>query len=158
MHARSDAWRCCDGKGRGTRVQCELFLAATLFSVELWISIDTYCSGKQQKFTSRDHCFVANQRVLFFAMRFLPYKGFALTGHLKTAKCEWLWAASIAMCYCLRSSAENTAEAVTCQGKIYLSQSKNRQFSTALCSKSVKTFSEYAFMHTAVAPVEWRPE
>ena len=25
---------------------------------------------------------------IFFAMPFLPYKGFALTGHLKTAKCE----------------------------------------------------------------------
>ena len=29
MHARSGAWRCCDGKGRGARVQCELLLAAT---------------------------------------------------------------------------------------------------------------------------------
>ena len=35
MHARSSAWSCCDGKERGTSVQCELFLAATLFSVEL---------------------------------------------------------------------------------------------------------------------------
>jgi len=29
MHARSGAWRCCDGKGRWARVQCELLLAAT---------------------------------------------------------------------------------------------------------------------------------
>ena len=50
-------------------------------------------------------------------------------GHLKTAKCECLW-----------SSAEHTAEAVTSQGKIYLSHSKNRQIFTSLCSKSVKTF------------------
>jgi len=33
-----------------------------------------------------------------------------LTGHLKSDKCEYLL-----------SSAEHTAEAVTCQGKIYLS-------------------------------------
>ena len=50
--------------------------------------------GKQQKDhkpRSLNYCFFANQRVLFFAMPFLPYKGFALTGHLKTAKCECLW-------------------------------------------------------------------
>ena len=29
MHARSGAWRCCDGKGRGARGQCDLLLAAT---------------------------------------------------------------------------------------------------------------------------------
>jgi len=32
----------------------------------------------------------ANQQVLFFAMSFLPHKRFALTGHLKTAKCGCL--------------------------------------------------------------------
>jgi len=47
------------------------------------------------------------------------HKCFTLTGGLKSAKCECLW-----------SSAEHTAEAVTCQGKIYLSHSKNRQIST----------------------------
>ena len=40
---------------------------------------------------SLNYCFFANQRVLFFAMPFLPCKGFALTDHLKTAKCECLW-------------------------------------------------------------------
>ena len=62
--------------------------------------------GKQQKIhkpRSLNYCFIANQQVLFFAMPFLPYKGFALMGHLKTAKCECLW-----------SSAEHRAEAVTC--------------------------------------------
>jgi len=29
MHARSGAWRCCDGKGRAARVQCELLLAGS---------------------------------------------------------------------------------------------------------------------------------
>jgi len=53
--------------------------------------------GKQQKHhkpRSLNYCFFANQRVLFFAMPFLPYKGFALTGHLKTAKCECLWSSA----------------------------------------------------------------
>ena len=49
--------------------------------------------GKQQKHhkpRSLNYCFFANQRVLFFAMPFLPYKGFSLMGHLRTAKCECL--------------------------------------------------------------------
>jgi len=49
--------------------------------------------GKQQKNhkpQSLNYCFFANQRVSFFAMPFLPYKGFALTGHVKTAKCDCL--------------------------------------------------------------------
>ena len=50
--------------------------------------------GKQQKHhksRSLNHCFFANQQVLFFAMPFLPNKGFALKGCLTTAKCECLW-------------------------------------------------------------------
>jgi len=53
--------------------------------------------GKQQKDhkpRSLNYCFVANQRALFFAMPFLHYKGFALTGHLKTAKCDCLWSSA----------------------------------------------------------------
>jgi len=49
--------------------------------------------GKQQKIhksRSLNYCFFANQRVLLFAMPFLPHKGFTLTGRLKTAKCECL--------------------------------------------------------------------
>ena len=64
--------------------------------------------GKQQKDHkpwSLNYCFFANQQVLFFAMPFLPYKGFALTGRLKTAKCERLWSMHIAKCECLRSRA-----------------------------------------------------
>ena len=48
--------------------------------------------GKQQKDhkpRSLNYWFFANERVLFFAMPFLHYKGFALTVHLKTAKCEF---------------------------------------------------------------------
>jgi len=57
------------------------------------------------------------------------HKCFTLAGGLKSDKCECLW-----------RSAEHTAEAATCRGKIYLSSSKNSQISTSLCSKSVKTF------------------
>ena len=56
-----------------------------------------YIVGKQQKDHkpwSLNYCFFANQRVLFFAMPLLHYKGFALTGHLKTAKCECLWSSA----------------------------------------------------------------
>jgi len=53
--------------------------------------------GKQQKdhkSRSLNYCFFANQRMLFFAMPSLPHKGFALTGRLKTAKCECLWSSA----------------------------------------------------------------
>jgi len=49
---------------------------------------------KDHKSWSLNYCFFANQRGLFFAMPFLPYKGFALTGRLKTAKCECLWSST----------------------------------------------------------------
>jgi len=51
-----------------------------------------YCweAEKDHKPQSLNYCFFANQRVLFFTMPFLPYKGFALTGRLKTDKCECL--------------------------------------------------------------------
>ena len=49
---------------------------------------------KDHKSRSLNYCFFANQRVLFFAMPFLPHKGFALTGRLKTAKCECLWSST----------------------------------------------------------------
>ena len=41
-----------------------------------------------------NYCFFANQQVLFFAMPFLPHKGYALTGCLKAAKCECLWSST----------------------------------------------------------------
>jgi len=49
---------------------------------------------KDHKLRSLNYCFFANQRVLFFAMPFLPHKGFALTGRLKTATCECLWSSA----------------------------------------------------------------
>jgi len=66
-----------------------IFYCCLLNSKSLLICI----VGKQQKIhkpRSLNYCFIANQRVLFFAMPFLPYKGFALMGHLKTAMCECL--------------------------------------------------------------------
>ena len=76
--------------------------------VAMWaiVGSNLYCSllnsksplirivGKQRKdhkSQSLNYCFFANQRVFFFAMSFLPHKGFALAGRLKTAKCECLW-------------------------------------------------------------------
>ena len=53
--------------------------------------------GKQRndhKRRSLNYCFFANEWVLFFAMPFLAHKGFALTGRLKTAKCECLWSSA----------------------------------------------------------------
>jgi len=67
--------------------------------------------GKQQnnhKPRSLNYCFFAYQRVLFFAIPFLPYKGFAPTGHLKTAKCE-----------CLRNRAN-------CQVRMFVKQPNKR--------------------------------
>jgi len=63
-----------------------------LSSVELYISIHMYCweAAKKSQAAITEYCFFANQRVLFFAMLFLHYKGFALTGYLKTAKCKCL--------------------------------------------------------------------
>ena len=99
--------------------------------------------GKQQKIHkpwSLNYCFIANQRELFFAMPFLPYKGFPLMGHLKTAKCECLW-----------SSAEHTAEAVTCGGKnIFITQQKSSNLYIIMFVVS-ENVSEYVFMNTAVA-------
>jgi len=45
---------------------------------------------KDHKSRSLNDCFFPNQRVSFFAMPFLTHKDFALTGRLKTAKCECL--------------------------------------------------------------------
>ena len=56
MHERSGAWRCCDGKGRSSRVQCELLLAAT-FIVLCWaLNLHWYVLLRSsEKITSRDH-------------------------------------------------------------------------------------------------------
>jgi len=35
MHARSGAWRCCDGKERAARVQCELLLAGSFIALQI---------------------------------------------------------------------------------------------------------------------------
>ena len=77
-------------KGAMRAIVGRIFYCPLLNSKSLLICI----VGKQQKDhkpRSLNYCFFANQRALFFAMPFLHYKGFALTGHLKTAKCECLW-------------------------------------------------------------------
>ena len=98
--------------------------------------------GKLQKIhkpRSLNYCFIANQRVLFFAMPFLPKKRFALTGHLKTAKFECLW-----------SSAEHTAETVTCRGKnIFILKEKSSNLYIIMLEVS-ENVSEYIFIHSAL--------
>ena len=94
MHARSGAWRCCDAMGKGEGQECNAnYSWQQLYSLLNSESPLIRIVGKQQKIhksQSLNYCSVAKQRVLFFAMPFLPCKGFALMGHLKTAKCEWL--------------------------------------------------------------------
>ena len=64
MHARSGAWRCCDGEGRAARVQCELLLAAT-FTVLCWtLNLHWYVLlGISKKITSRDHWITAFSQI-----------------------------------------------------------------------------------------------
>ena len=51
MHARSGAWRCSDGKGRGARVQCKLLLAAT-FIICWTLNLHWFVLlGSSEKFT-----------------------------------------------------------------------------------------------------------
>jgi len=128
MHALSGAWRGCDGNGWAARVQCELLLAGS-FMVLCWtLNLHWYVLlGSSKKIASRDHwiiAFSANQRVLFVAMPFLHYKGFALTGHLKTAKCE-----------CLRSRRTGSSSSYLLLKIKQFCSSYNRQLS-AWCSNS----------------------
>jgi len=86
-------WERTSGEGTmltivGSNLYCSLFNSKSPL---------IYIVGKQQKdhkSQSLNYCFFANQRVLFFAMPFLPHKSFALTGRLKTAKCECLWSSA----------------------------------------------------------------
>ena len=63
------------------------------FSVELWISIEMYCweAAKRSQVAITGLLLFRKSTGVFFTMPFLPHKGFALTGRLKTAKCECLW-------------------------------------------------------------------
>ena len=60
MHAHSGAWRCCDGKVRAIRVQCELLLAAT-FIVLCWTLNLHWCVllASSEKITRCDHWITA---------------------------------------------------------------------------------------------------
>ena len=53
-----------------------------------------YCWQAAKRSWSLNYCCLANEWVLFFAMPFLPHKGFALTGRFKTAQCECLWSSA----------------------------------------------------------------
>jgi len=76
---------------------------------------------------------------VILAKPLLPYKGFALMAHLKTAKCECLW-----------SSAEHRAEAVNCRGKnIFILKEKSSNLYIIMFYVS-ENVSEYIFMHSAL--------
>ena len=64
MHSRSGAWRCCDGKERAARVQCELLLAAN-FVVLCWtLNFHWYVFlGSSEKITSRDNWITAFSQI-----------------------------------------------------------------------------------------------
>ena len=63
MHARSGAWRCCVGKGRRARLQCELLLAAT-FIICWTLNLHWFVLlGSSKKFTSRDHWITALSQI-----------------------------------------------------------------------------------------------
>jgi len=97
MHAHSGAWRCCDGKGRVTRVQCEILLAATSIVLCWTPNLHWYVLlGSSKNSTSRDHWNTALSQINGCYSLRCPscLKGFALTGRLKTAKCECLWSSA----------------------------------------------------------------
>jgi len=132
MHARSGAWRCCDGKGRGARVQCELLLAAT-FIICWTLNLHWFVLlGSSKKFTSRDHWITALSQINgCYSSRCLSCPRKAL---------HW-WAIWRLQSANVCEAAPNTQLKQLLAGeKIYLSSRKNRQISTSLCSKSVKTF------------------
>jgi len=60
MHARSGAWRCCDGKGRAARVQCKLLLAATFIVLCSTLNLH-WCVllASSEKITRRNHWITA---------------------------------------------------------------------------------------------------
>ena len=64
MHVSPGAWRCCDGKGRADRVQCELLLAAN-FAVLCWTLYRRWyvLLGSSKKITSRNHWITAFSQI-----------------------------------------------------------------------------------------------
>ena len=128
MHARSGAWRCCDDKEWAARVQCELLFGRIFYCPLLNSKSPLICIvGKQQKNhkpRSLNCCYFANQRVLFFAIPFLPYKALCLRTIWRLPSANVCEAARIAKCECLRSRAN-------CQVRMLVKQ-PNRQLQQLL--------------------------
>jgi len=111
-------WERTSSKGTMRAIIVSNLYCSLLNSKSLLIRI----VGKQRKdhkFRSLNYCFFANQRVLFFAMPFLPHKGFALMGRLKTASANVYEAACIAKCECLWRRAN-------CEVRMFLKQLNRR--------------------------------
>ena len=77
-----------------------------LFSVELYIPIDVYCwqAAKRSQAAITELLLFRKWMGVILRDALLAHKRFALTGRLKTAKCECLWAGLIAKCECFWSS------------------------------------------------------
>ena len=106
MHTRSGAWRCCDGKGRAARAQCELLLAAAVI-VLYWTLNLHWCVllASSKKITCCDHWITAVSQMngcyssqypswLTKSLRLqavwgLPSANVCEAAHI--AKCECLW-------------------------------------------------------------------
>jgi len=82
-------WERMSGKGAMRAIAGSNLYCSLLNSKSLLICI-VGKQWKEHKSRSLNYCFFANQRVLLFAMPFLPHEGFALTGRLKTANSECL--------------------------------------------------------------------
>ena len=127
-------------KGAMRAIVGRIFYCPLLNSKSLLICI----VGKQQKDhkpRSLNYCFFANQRALFFAMPFLHYKGFALTGHLKTAKCECLWSNAHCQVRMFVKQRQTHSWSSYLLGKKYIyPKGKIVKSLHHLCSMSVKTF------------------
>jgi len=123
MHARSGAWRCCDGKEWAARVQCELLLAGS-FIVFCWTLNLHWCVllGSSKKIRSGDDWITA------FSQINGGYSSRCPSCLTKALRKRAIWrlpsanvceAARIAKCECLRSRAN-------CQVRMFVKQPNRR--------------------------------
>ena len=133
MHACSGTWRCCDGKERAARVQCELLLAGS-FIVLCWTqNLHWYVLlGSSKKITSRDHWTTAFLQINGCYSSWWPS---CIT---KALRWRAIWRlpsvnvcepARVAKCECLRSRAN-------CQVRMFVKQ-LNRQLQQLLAVENL---------------------
>jgi len=128
MHARSGAWRCCGGKERGARMQCELLLAGS-FIVLCWtLNLHWYVLlGSSKKITSRSHWITAFSQINgCYSSRWPSYitKALRIRAIWRLPSANICEAAHIAKCECLWCRAN-------CQVRMFVKQ-PNRQLQQLL--------------------------